>query len=255
MTVPASSLPPAAPRVPGFLLPVAAAGAVMAGAVALTELAGGPFSYTALPALGAFAVVVGLMVWFHRRLGSLGPFGAANAVTLGRGLIAAWLAGLICTGPEIGIVGWWIAGAAFLALLLDGIDGWLARWQRTVSAFGARFDMEVDALLLLVLSLLAWEAGRAGPWVLLIGLMRYGFVATAYALPWMDAPLPPRFRRKAVCVAQGLALALVFVPPVPDAVAATLAAGALGLLALSFAGDVGWLIRNRPGRQPGRRMA
>lgn len=249
MTVPASPSGQRVPRVPGFLPPVAAAGAVMAGAVALTELAGGPFSYTALPALAAFAVVVGLMVRFHRRLGSLGPFGAANAVTLARGLIAAWLAGLICTGPEIAVVGWWVAGAAALALLLDGIDGWLARRRGTVSAFGARFDMEVDALLLLVLSLLAWEAGRAGPWVLLIGLMRYGFVLAAYALPWMDAPLPPRFRRKAICVAQGLALALVFVPPVPDAAAAALAAGALGLLMLSFAGDIGWLARHRPGRR------
>ena len=39
-----------------------------------------------------------------------------------------------------------------LLLALDGLDGWAARRQGLVSAFGARFDMEVDALLILALA-------------------------------------------------------------------------------------------------------
>ena len=39
-----------------------------------------------------------------------------------------------------------------VALALDGVDGWVARRTRTVSALGARFDMEVDAFLVLMLS-------------------------------------------------------------------------------------------------------
>ena len=38
-----------------------------------------------------------------------------------------------------------------LALVLDVVDGWVARRTRTSTAFGARFDGEVDAFLILVL--------------------------------------------------------------------------------------------------------
>ena len=61
--------------------------------------------------------------------------------------------------------------------LLDGVDGWLARRHRIASAFGARFDMEIDALLILALSVLAWRHEKAGAWVVASGLLRYAFVA------------------------------------------------------------------------------
>ena len=41
-----------------------------------------------------------------------------------------------------------------------------------VSAFGARFDMETDALLILALSVLVWRHAKAGAWVLASGLLR-----------------------------------------------------------------------------------
>ena len=47
-----------------------------------------------------------------------------------------------------------------MALLLDAVDGGVARRTGTVSGFGARFDMEVDAFLILVLS--GYVAGRLG---------------------------------------------------------------------------------------------
>ena len=50
------------------------------------------------------------------------------------------------------------------------------------SAFGARFDMEVDALLIQVLAVLAWQWDKAGPWVLMSGLLRYVFVAAGWVL-------------------------------------------------------------------------
>ena len=42
-------------------------------------------------------------------------------------------------------------------VLLDGVDGRLARKYGASSRFGARFDMEVDAVLICVLALLAWR--------------------------------------------------------------------------------------------------
>jgi len=136
---------------------------------------------------------------------------------------------------------------ATTVMLLDGLDGRIARRTGTESRFGARFDMELDAALLLALSVLVWRDGRVGMWVLLIGLMRYAFVAASWIWPALAADLPPSFRRKLVCVVQGVALLVALGPIISDAQA--VAAAAIGLIALtySFAVDVRWaLAAGRP---------
>ena len=105
------------------------------------------------------------------------------------------------------------------------------------------YDMETDAALLLVLSVLALRLDKAGAWVLLIGLMRYLFVATGWLLPWLTAPLTATVRGKTVAVVQMVTLAIALVLPRPLASAAT--ATALALLIWSFAIDVGRLWGNR----------
>ncbi len=74
------------------------------------------------------------------------------------------------------------ARAAAALLLLAGRGGWLARRLGAASAFGARFDMEVDAAMVLALSLLVLAAGQAGTFVLASGAMRYLFVAAGLFL-------------------------------------------------------------------------
>ena len=69
---------------------------------------------------------------------------------------------------------------------------------------GARLDGEVDAFLILVLSV--YVARDAGAWVLAIGLARYLFLAAGWVLPWMRAPLPSRHWRKVVCATRGIVL-------------------------------------------------
>jgi phosphatidylglycerophosphate synthase len=134
-------------------------------------------------------------------------------------------------------------GGSVVATMLDGVDGWLARRHCTASDFGARFDMEVDALLIIALSVLAWRFGKAGVWVIASGAMRYVFVAAGSWLPWLRAPLPASDRRRAICVLQVAALTMVLVPAVPPAVSAPLAACALAALSWSFAVDILWLWR------------
>ena len=170
-------------------------------------------------------------------------FGAANQVTLSRAGMAALAAGLIGRPEMTPAQGWFVAALAGLALVLDGIDGWLARRGGLQSRFGARFDMEVDAFFILILAVLIHQTGKAGAWVLLSGLLRYGFVALGYALPWLNRPLPPRQRRQTVCVIQTAVLALCLAPPLIPPWTTVLAAAALGLLVLSFAVDVRWLWR------------
>jgi phosphatidylglycerophosphate synthase len=134
-------------------------------------------------------------------------------------------------------------------LLLDAVDGWVARRTNSASEFGAQFDMEVDAFLLFVLS--AYVSQTLGIWVLAIGLMRYAFVAAGYLLPWFRRQLPFRYWRKVVTAAQGIALTFAVTGLLPW-LAIVLVAIALALLVESFGRDVIWLaVRRREPEPPG----
>ena len=125
-----------------------------------------------------------------------------------------------------------------VALALDWVDGWVARRNGTTS-LGARFDGEVDAFLILVLSV--YVARSAGAWVLAIGAARYAFLAAGWLLPWLREPLPPRYWRKVVAVTQGVVLTIAAADVLPLALTQAALLVALGLLAESFGRDVWWL--------------
>ena len=222
---------------------VVAVGAGLAAVQALLPFRGVVPALTAIATFAALGAAVVALVGAHhphRR------FGWANAVTLVRGGGVAGFAGLAAEPAVVNAVGPWLVFAAAVGLLaLDGTDGWLARRERLESGFGARFDLEVDAFFILVLAALALGLGKAGPWVLGIGLMRYGFLAGGLALPWLAAPLPPSRRRKAVCAGEIAALAALLVPPVGPPVSQAVAAAAFASLAWSFAVDIQWLARRR----------
>lgn len=172
--------------------------------------------------------------------------GLANAITYLRMGGVALFAGL-AVEPEIlstGSLVWLAILGAIILLVLDGIDGWSARMQGLVSDFGARFDMEVDAAFILVLSVIVLVLEKAGPWVLGLGLLRYAFVLAGGIAPALKAPLPLSFRRKAVCVGQILALTILLFPQVTSTFAVSIAGSALAALVWSFALDTVWLIRN-----------
>ncbi|WP_417518086.1 CDP-alcohol phosphatidyltransferase family protein [Marinobacter sp.] len=174
-------------------------------------------------------------------------FGWANRATLFRSsliivLVAA--APFIPTStPDSGL--WLYAIGALLALILDGVDGKLARATNSGSEFGARFDMEMDALLILGLCIAVIVSGKAGAWVLALGLMRYLFVAAASLLDWLNNPLPDSFRRKTICVWQIVTLMVAILPPAPPVFVGLTLATALLLLFWSFMTDVYWLYQRR----------
>ncbi|HMJ86288.1 MAG TPA: CDP-alcohol phosphatidyltransferase family protein [Vicinamibacterales bacterium] len=172
-------------------------------------------------------------------------YGPANQVTMVRAFMVTIVAGFIGE-PSLPGAGWIIASAAVVATLLDGVDGWVARRTGMASAFGARFDMETDALLIQVLAILAWQYGKAGPWVLVSGLLRYLFVAAGWVLPWMREPLFPSVRRKAICVVQTAGLILTILPPIVPPASEWLAVVSLAALVYSFLADTLWLWRRAP---------
>jgi phosphatidylglycerophosphate synthase len=130
-----------------------------------------------------------------------------------------------------------------VALTLDAVDGWVARRTHTESTLGGLFDGEVDAFLILVLSV--YVARSAGPWVLAIGLARYGFLAAGWLLPWMRRTLSKRYWRKVVTATVGVALTFAVSDVLPRFLTNAILAVALGLIAESFGRDVGWLWRRR----------
>jgi phosphatidylglycerophosphate synthase len=132
-----------------------------------------------------------------------------------------------------------------MTMLLDGVDGYLARRNKMESTFGARFDMETDAILILALSLLTWQHGKAGVWILLAGLLRYLFVAATWIVPRMQRPLPSSRRRQVVCVVQIVGLSLVVLPRISPPASVWISGLLLALLVWSFAVDIIWLCRSR----------
>ncbi|MGA5795206.1 CDP-alcohol phosphatidyltransferase family protein [Streptomyces cellulosae] len=168
-------------------------------------------------------------------------FGPANRVTLGRATLVGGVTALVADSfqdsPPVSL----FVGLTAVALILDGVDGKVARRTGTSTALGARFDMEVDAFLILVLSV--YVSMAMGPWVLVIGAMRYVFVAAARVWPWLTAPLPPSTARKTVAALQGVLLLVAASAYLPRVVNVGVVALALGLLVWSFGRDVLWLFR------------
>lgn len=173
-------------------------------------------------------------------------YGAANSVTQLRlaisSLLAGWTVEAMLNLPSVGAV---LILMVSVAAALDAVDGRLARAQGLASPLGARFDMEVDAFFLLLLSLMCWLVDKAGVWVLMAGLMRYLFVAAAWVWPWLAAPLPASRRRQAICVIQIVCLIVALIPAMTGKAATFFAAAGLILLAASFGKDVFWLYRAR----------
>ncbi|MFB7634554.1 CDP-alcohol phosphatidyltransferase family protein [Streptomyces sp. NPDC056149] len=173
----------------------------------------------------------------------LPSFGPANRVTLARATLVGGVTALVADSFARRAPVTVLVGLAAVALLLDAVDGRVARRTGTATALGARFDMEVDAFLILVLCV--YVAVPLGPWVLAIGALRYLFVAASWALPWLRAPLPPSTARKTVAAVQGVVLVAAGTGVAPRGLALGAVAGALALLVWSFGRDVGWLWRTR----------
>ena len=201
-----------------------------------------------LKAAAWFAVIGTLaIVFINAGTHPFRQFGPANQVTTLRAVFVALVVGAI-GGPATAAVAAGAASAGVAVTVMDGIDGWIARRSRMASRFGARFDMEIDALLILALSILTWQHGKAGPWVVLSGLLRYVFVAAGWQLPRMRQPLPGSRRRQTICVIQVVALIVALEPFVAPAASELIAGAALLALVYSFAVDTQWLLSDHRGR-------
>ncbi len=200
----------------------------------------GPIAWTVGVVTGAGAVSLHIVA----RRSASASIGPADWVTLTRAVLAAGITGLVTRGGD-GTAITWLVALSSIALALDAVDGQVARRTRTASALGARFDAEVDAFLILVLSI---EVARTyGDWVLVIGAARYAFLLAGWVVLWLAAPLPSRFWGKAVAAVQGIVLTVAASGVLPPLVGMCAVAVALLLLVHSFGHDVMWLYRRGAG--------
>lgn len=232
-----------------FHLPVAADLTWGAGLTALL-VAGAGTGFQMPPGFYGIAALLYLAIALpvFRYWPSGRDFGWANRATLVR---AAMIVLLVSLAPFIASLGNWLwlfGSLCLLALIMDGVDGAIARATHSTTNFGARFDMELDALFILGLCVAVLSLEKTGAWVLILGLMRYAFVAAAQWLDFMNQPLPESFRRKTVCVWQVVTLMIAILPVTSAAFATWTLATALALLSYSFFTDLRWLYQR--GRQP-----
>jgi phosphatidylglycerophosphate synthase len=186
------------------LLRALGAGCVGGGALLAIGLA-----TVAALAIGLLVLLVGLGLVAGRRRSA--RLGWANAVTSARLVGLGWIAALtaMMAGPwsdSVRVLA--IIVIALVCLALDGVDGQVARSRGEISAFGARFDMETDAAMILVLCVAVALQGSVGWWVLAIGLARYVYWLCSLRIAALNTAVAPSIVRKAVAVGQSAALVI-----------------------------------------------
>jgi phosphatidylglycerophosphate synthase len=176
----------------------------------------------------------------------------ADWVTLTRAVLCAGVAGLVAAsfGGPVSVTA--LVTLSAIALALDAVDGQVARRTGTATPLGGRFDGEVDAFLILLLSIAVSEV--YGSWVLIIGAARYLLLLAGWLIRWLAAPLPPRFWRKVVAAVQGVVLTVAVSGELDRRVGIIAVAAALLLLAESFGHDVIWLYRAGAGQRTRRAL-
>ncbi len=181
----------------------------------------------------SLALARGRTYWSTYRLGP------ADWVTLTRAALTVGVAALVADSFTDSVPVALLVSLASLALVLDLVDGQVARRTGTTSALGGQMDGEVDAFLILVLSV--YVARSAGAWVLAIGVMRV-------RVPRRSVTRCHGCVRRCRCGTgarssarrRGSSLTVAAAQVLPSGVADVALAAALVLLAESFGRDVWW---------------
>jgi phosphatidylglycerophosphate synthase len=169
----------------------------------------------------------------------------ADWVTLTRLVLIAGVTGLVADSFSRPVPVTALVTVSSVALALDAVDGQVARRTGTTTPLGGRIDSETGAFLILVLSIFVSQA--YGSWVLAIGAARYALLLAGALMPWLAAPLPPRYWGKVVAAVQGIVLTVAASGVTSRLTGMIAVAVALLLLAESFGRCVIWLYRTGAG--------
>ena len=135
-------------------------------------------SINVLTVLALMSFVV-LLISQKKVLSQYKPYGGyANWVTIFRmGLI------LLGIAFHASISSFGLFAILGIALLLDLLDGWLARRFKQESTFGMYLDMETDALFVLLACVYLYFQGFAHIWILIPATLRYFYRIVIFLFP------------------------------------------------------------------------
>jgi CDP-diacylglycerol--glycerol-3-phosphate 3-phosphatidyltransferase len=205
---------------------LAVGGVGVAGAAATSGTA--PWPFLAVSAV-VWLMVAGTFARLRAAAGERAPPGLATRLTLLRGWLISALAGFVLAPPPSGTMAWAPGVLYTVAALCDLADGYVARRRGEVTAVGARLDVAVDALGLVVGTLVAIVLGRLPGWYLTLGSAYYLFHG---GLRWrarrgrpvhLDRLRPSRFTRQFAGCQMGLVATALFPVVGPPGTAITAA--------------------------------
>jgi len=127
-----------------------------------------PGVFPIIIAAGLFSFII---YWLLnvQHLKKLKPFaGYANLITLFRLLIVIFIGFF-----HNQLTHNFIFSLALFSVILDGVDGYIARKFNQTTTFGEIFDKETDAFYVLIITSILYMQGLFGFWLIIIGYFRY----------------------------------------------------------------------------------
>ena len=223
---------------------------VLASSVALARWSSSAWPWAWSLVLGPPLVTwtfVAVMLWRARGEADVDAdvdarLGLATGLTLARGALVSLVSGFLFMRAT-GVVAW-LPGALYaLAAATDNADGRVARRLGQVTRFGARLDVAMDGLGLLVAPLVAVAWQRLPPWYLLVGAAYYLFHGGLWIhrrVGWPVYPLRPSRVTRFFAGVQMVVVAAALLPFWPAAFARAIASVLMLPTLVLFARD--WLV-------------
>lgn len=217
--------------VEGALLIAAAVSLLAAGYWVFTTTASMSAAVRWLVPTGVVTAWAGGYAWTHRHTlhgtdgARLGSLGLANWITLVRAVLLAGVAGFVVVDPE-GLLAWGPAVGYGVAVVLDGVDGAVARSVGTETRLGERLDMAVDTTGFVVAPLVAVAWGLLPAWYLSLSAARYCYRGGLFL--WRRSgrevgTLPPSRLRRPLAALQMVFISVALLPPAPTPLIRTVA--------------------------------
>lgn len=186
--------------------------------------------YASMEIFCAVSVLSFVSLFLSQRafLSHFSPFaGIANWVTMMRFVL---LASCFLSYMALGI--YWFFGLIVFAVILDVVDGKIARRMGQESSFGQYFDMEVDAFYVMGMALYFYFTTGLGVWLLLPGLLRYIYRILVW---WGPHKNFRETKKKYAATFAGLNFALLAIAiPLPTFYQSTVIFAAAMLVTVSF---------------------
>lgn len=170
----------------------------------------------------------------------LASFGLATAITVGRGLLLAIVAGFLFVPRPTGAIAW-IPGLTYgSAVGLDFLDGFVARRRNRSTRLGAILDCRFDTLGLFVAPLLAVQYGQLPVWYLSVAVAKPVCVGALSVRSLRGRPtkaLPENESNRRLAGLQMLVVSLALLPVVEPPLGTVLATAAMLPFLLQFGRD------------------